>query len=145
MDPAGPMYDYNSTPNKNKLDSEDGIFVLAVHTNAKRLGSKEMLSTVDVWVNDGTSQPGCAASMEKVTGLCSHLRVIDIWAESIIGVQPIVGWQCDSWSTFEDGKCEKNSKIIMGDNINQSSRGQFFVPTGAKSPFAVLSEDYNDE
>nr|CAD7403055.1 unnamed protein product [Timema cristinae] len=148
LDPAGPMYDHNSTPNKNKLDSEDGTFVLAVHTNAKRLGSREMLGTVDVWVNDGTSQPGCSDIKERATGLCSHQRAIDIWVESIIGVQPFVGWQCDSWSTFEDGECEMNSKITMGDNINQSSQGLFFVPTGSKSPFAELSDDddeYDDD
>nr|CAD7460275.1 unnamed protein product [Timema tahoe] len=151
LDPAGPMYDHNSTPNKNKLDSEDGIFVLAVHTNAKKLGSQEMLGTVDVWVNDGTSQPGCSGMMEKATGkkhflktiktLSSHERAMGIWAESIIGVQPFVGWQCDSWSTFKDGDCEMSSNIIMGDNINKSSQGLFFVPTGDKSPFAELSDD----
>ena len=67
LDPAGPIFSSNSensihAPLANKLWKTDAKAVQALHTNVKgslHLGYDGDLGSVDFYLNDATTQPGC--------------------------------------------------------------------------------------
>ena len=67
LDPAGPIFSSNSensihAPLGNKLWKTDAKAVQALHTNVKgsfHLGYDGDLGSVDFYLNDATTQPGC--------------------------------------------------------------------------------------
>ena len=67
LDPAGPIFSSNSensvhAPLGNKLWRRDARAVQALHTNVKgglHLGYDGDLGSVDFYLNDATTQPGC--------------------------------------------------------------------------------------
>lgn len=77
LDPAGPLFSVN-TPSE-RLDSNDALYVEAIHTNGGALGSGigAPIALTDFFPNGGSVQPGC------ITNPCSHLRAVDLYSESI--------------------------------------------------------------
>ncbi|CAG2066995.1 unnamed protein product, partial [Timema podura] len=63
LDSAGPLFDSNKTPMKNKLDLNDAMFVQNVHTSII-LGTKEFLGHSDFFPNGGVKQTGCKGAQE---------------------------------------------------------------------------------
>lgn len=58
MDPAGPLY--NVIGNKEKLDTSDADFVVAIHTDMQLFGSTQS-GHVNFYPNGGVGiQPGCS-------------------------------------------------------------------------------------
>lgn len=55
-DPAGPSFNDNEC--KDRLCETDAERVIALHTS-KRLGMEKQAGHIDLYFNDGSSQPGC--------------------------------------------------------------------------------------
>nr|CAD7417241.1 unnamed protein product [Timema poppensis] len=111
MDPAAPGF--SNIPTENHLNSDDAGFVEVIHTCAGLLGWVEPLGHADFYPNGGTwPQPGCVLD---TTGVCSHARSYDYFAESIITTVGFQGELCANWLTYETGACAGNTRALMGD------------------------------
>lgn len=68
LDPAGPVY-YLSLSSSDMIYKGNGIFVDLYHTSRGMMGdSRTGTGDIDVYVNGGTTQPGCT-SFEVVPGI----------------------------------------------------------------------------
>lgn len=54
-----PLFDDYSKSREQMINSDAAEFVDVYHSNAGFEGKKAACGTVDVYFNDGTSQPGC--------------------------------------------------------------------------------------
>jgi len=62
LDPAGPRF--HCMRPEGRLSEKDAKFVQVIHTNGGKLlnadyGTLQPMGHVDIFVNDGKSQPGC--------------------------------------------------------------------------------------
>ncbi|ODM92880.1 putative endothelial lipase, partial [Orchesella cincta] len=72
LDPAGPLYSLQLIPSL-RLDKNDASFVDVYHTNRGVLGIVDDIGQVNVYVNSGSVQPGCAIQdVVGTKGYCSH-------------------------------------------------------------------------
>nr|CAD7460068.1 unnamed protein product [Timema tahoe] len=111
MDPAAPGF--SNIPTEDHLNSDDASFVEVIHTCSGLLGWIEPLGHADFYPNGGSPpQPGCVLD---VTGVCSHARSYEYFAESIITTAGFQGEMCANWLTYETGACSGNTRALMGD------------------------------
>lgn len=123
LDPAGPAFSDISP--QFRLDPKDARLVVTIHTNAGKVsidgfGIKTPLGHYSFFPNGGFNQPGC----ENVHGVarilldgvfqglsdtiaCSHRRptILVPVNESLFNDCEMVGYKCDSYEKFLDGKC----------------------------------------
>nr|CAD7593034.1 unnamed protein product [Timema genevievae] len=132
MDPAAPGF--SSIPTKDHLNSDDASFVEVIHTCSGLLGWVEPLGHADFYPNGGTwPQPGCVLD---TTGVCSHARSYDYFAESIITTVGFQGEMCANWLTYETGACSGNTRALMGDKTPTGTQGVFYLATNSFPPYA---------
>uniref|UniRef100_A0A6P7GBL5 Lipase member H-A-like isoform X1 n=1 Tax=Diabrotica virgifera virgifera TaxID=50390 RepID=A0A6P7GBL5_DIAVI len=132
LDPAAPKFELDSVPPENKLQKTDAIFVDVIHTNVQKLGYKVPIGHVDWYVNGGNEQPGCPTLMMPETDVCSHLRVCDLYVESI-------NYQATSYEctvTIENGtstvtKVPSGRHIVFGEKVKLSERGSYTIDTNS--------------
>lgn len=75
MDPAGPQWGGNC----NALQSDDGQYVEAIHTDGGVLGIFDPIALANFYPNGGRNpQPGCWIST------CSHGRAPELFASSVL-------------------------------------------------------------
>lgn len=79
-----------------------------IHSGAGAVGIPFVCGHVDYWPNGGNNQPGCNGNAG-----CDHGRAIDYWAESITS-NKFIAHKCDSWASFQAGKCKSNPTAVMG-------------------------------
>ncbi|KAG5869459.1 hypothetical protein JTB14_014463 [Gonioctena quinquepunctata] len=60
LDPAGPLFSFATAD--RKIERNDGYMVDILHTNAGLFGIREVLGSIDVWLNGGSKQPQCTLS-----------------------------------------------------------------------------------
>jgi hypothetical protein len=141
FDPALPRF--GDAPDSNRLDRTDADFVDVIHTNAGPLmtgdlGMREPCGHFDVYPNKGSSQPGCGGSLELIS-ICSHLRVVTLWAESV-NSDRFIACQCDDDNykgkdQFTTCSCERN-EAVMGEGTPSSAHGIYYLTTNGNKPFA---------
>ncbi|XP_063217618.1 phospholipase A1 member A-like isoform X2 [Bacillus rossius redtenbacheri] len=132
LDAAGPSY---TTPGmEDKVDSTDAAFVQLIHTNVGGLGIRKALGHVDFYVNGGKSQPGCSTSD---MGICSHMRAVDIYEQSVTDGKSFPARECTTWKTFSSGKCDENPIAYMGESCSNSTRGIYFLKTSSLPPYTA--------
>ncbi|KAF5297022.1 hypothetical protein FQA39_LY12236 [Lamprigera yunnana] len=129
---------------KNKgLDENDAKFVLGYHTS--RIGRTRRYGHVDVYFNadpfhchpirqpDCPRNPGVEVPKNTFTPyiFCSHLRSVAYFIESIRSGN-FIAKECVC------GAAEYcfDHVISVGDGMDPSSRGQYYLTTNANSPFA---------
>ncbi|XP_068230053.1 LOW QUALITY PROTEIN: pancreatic triacylglycerol lipase-like [Palaemon carinicauda] len=151
LDPAGPLF--YARDSEHRIDQRDAAYVDIIHANSGSLldgciALFESVGHVDFYPNGGHHQPGCevvnASIIDDWTDLfegCSHARVTALWVESISAFDPdsaFKSWPCSDYDTFEEGLCQScgGGCLDMGFHVNQSLRGEYFLNTNAKSPFA---------
>lgn len=39
--------------------------------------------------------------------------------------------KCDTWEQFSNSNCDKNTKIVFGENVDVKSRGVYFLKINA--------------
>jgi pimeloyl-ACP methyl ester carboxylesterase len=126
LDPAGPYFE-NTDP-LVRLDPTDAIYVDAIHSDgtanlALGLGLMQPVAHADFYPNGGKDQPGCATTSDKLLGAifnavllsvegveesvaCSHMAAVHFFTDSIENQDcSYIGYQCNSKSDFESGKC----------------------------------------
>ncbi|XP_038073631.1 pancreatic lipase-related protein 2-like [Patiria miniata] len=143
LDPAGPYYTSNDPA--CRLDASDAIFVDVIHTDAEAVGAGIVAACghMDFYPNSGKEQPGCPPSLVDISDPlseipCSHVRVLDLYIESVTQCD-FVGYPCSNWDKFVNGQCTSCSwrgcpKMGYWADLSSAS-GNFYLQTGAKSPF----------
>ncbi|XP_034950778.1 pancreatic triacylglycerol lipase isoform X3 [Chelonus insularis] len=146
LDPALPGFHALSTKD-NRLDSSDAQFVDVIHSCGGILGFLQPLGTVDFYPNGGVAiQPGCCC-MPEITEACSHGRAYTYYTESIISETGLLATKCSDWGSYVEGRCNESGLVFMGEFVDRSATGSYFLRTQAEPPFAMpwQSGSYNDE
>lgn len=84
------------------------VYFQIIHSAKGEIGIAFSCGHIDYWPNGGNHQPGC----NNNSG-CDHGRAIDYWVESLKSSK-FVAHKCDSWASYEAGKCKSNPSAIMG-------------------------------
>ncbi|ODM88570.1 Endothelial lipase [Orchesella cincta] len=124
LDPAGPF-----TQNIKTLHKQDAYFVDIYHTNWGLLGTTSDAGHVNVYVNGGTSQPGCLqADFTGLMGFCSHSYswrfFLAAFDKGYVACPCSIACKCP--------RCENicANGIIVGPNISRRTRGLYYVRSG---------------
>ncbi|XP_028161553.1 pancreatic triacylglycerol lipase-like [Ostrinia furnacalis] len=126
LDPAGPLWNYSN----NRLNSNDGVYVEAIHTDGGigGLGIGSAIVDVDFFPNGGNSQPGC------LTSYCNHMRAWELFAATVTH-NHLVGNQCTSTLQITANTCRGASLHMGNDDLRKTGRGMFRVNTGRRYPY----------
>ncbi|XP_060097544.1 pancreatic lipase-related protein 2-like [Heteronotia binoei] len=161
LDPAALCFE--AMPAMVRLDQTDAIFVDVIHSNAgpsltTGLGMFNATGHVDFYPNGGTTMPGCnelitaraedePETFPQVTrgiGICHHARSHVYFRYSILCPDGFIGYPCESYDSFKEGKCfpcPKEGCPMMGyyadrfyDKLKDDNP-KFFLNTGPMEPF----------
>ncbi|XP_062592184.1 inactive pancreatic lipase-related protein 1-like [Saccostrea cucullata] len=139
LDPAG--LHFQGFDIKVKLDVSDASFVDVIHTDAASfsdlgLGISSPNGHVDFYPNGGKRQPGCNA-LRRV--MCSHMRVIDYFIESINSSCEFKAFPCLGYWDYYYGGCRscRTGCNRMGYHVDKNVHGAFYLKTKAEYPFCV--------
>ncbi|XP_060601206.1 pancreatic triacylglycerol lipase-like [Ruditapes philippinarum] len=155
LDPAGPLFEKQDI--RVRLDPSDAMFVDAIHTDGDSLlelgfGLEKPIAHADFYPNGGEKQPGCVHEVGKhlfslITGkiegftdrvACSHMRVLDLYIESINSHCHFRSYPCANKNDFNGGKCTScgHGCADMGVTAPRGHpHGTFYLTTNAASPF----------
>ncbi|CAG5132305.1 unnamed protein product, partial [Candidula unifasciata] len=158
LDAAGPYF--TDTPPPVRLDRTDAKFVDAIHVDAEpnsliALGTPTPIGHADFFPNGGYDQPGCGEvrlsdllENPLLEGLgevliCSHLRAIKYYNESINTQCEFVAFPCASKELFEAGLCQScgvegcSRMGFPADQFKppQGQNGTYFLRTASEPPF----------
>ncbi|KAF9822559.1 hypothetical protein SFRURICE_010674, partial [Spodoptera frugiperda] len=108
----------------------DADFVDVIHTDGGGYGAPDSTGQADFWPNGGQAkQPGY---------FCSHWRSWEFWSESLLR-DDFLARPCEDYDTFLRGQCSGQPLVFMGIRSTPDLRGNFYLITGAKSPFGLNS------
>lgn len=113
-----------------RLDAGDALFVDVIHTNK----TLTPMGHVDFYPNGGDVQPGCAETIPRAC--CDHCRVVSLMAESITTDVGFRSLQCDSYENFQNGVCNENNSVLMGNPVPNATQGRYYLDTNSISPYA---------
>ncbi|XP_008548048.1 phospholipase A1 [Microplitis demolitor] len=142
LDPALPGF-HAIMPASGRLDATDAKFVDVIHSCGGILGFLQPLGTVDFYPNGGIAvQPGCCC-MPEITEACSHGRAYVYYTESILSEDGLLASQCSDWDAYQKGDCSDSPIAFMGENVDQSSKGTYFLRTRSHPPYAISQNSNN--
>lgn len=130
LDPAWPSFE-NAAP-EDRLCSNDANFVDIIHTDAGSAGYAKSLGHIDFYPNGGGKKQNGCSSLDLA---CSHKRAPIYFYESI-NSHGFVAIEAPNFSEFDCGRCNQNRRAVMGENVDQSLKGDFYLYTNKTSPFA---------
>lgn len=133
LDPANPCF--NEGESLSGIQRGDADFVDIIHTNAKVLGKRDPIGDADFYPNGVVSvQPGC------IDPSCSHKRAWELYAETVYPKteKSLLAVKCNSLLSLTTGGCVGNP-IPLGFACPKTAKGNFFLKTNDKSPFALAS------
>nr|XP_049693678.1 phospholipase A1 [Helicoverpa armigera] len=137
LDPAYPgFYPALLAP---PISASDAEFVDIIHTDGGGFGTPERTGHADFWPNGGQAkQPGCLSATVPLTieDFCSHWRSWKFWAESLTS-DAFLARKCKDYDTFLRGQCSEEPVVFMGIKASPHLRGNFYLRTGAKSPYGL--------
>ncbi|XP_044746381.1 phospholipase A1-like [Coccinella septempunctata] len=145
LDPAGPLF--HLRPDSMKLNKDDAVVVMVIHTDGDKLGYKSACGTIDFFPNGGRDQPGCwdidLGNLSTYTGpvTCDHSRAWQFFNEAIDVPDSFLSWQCESYKDFRDGKCQNNLIVPMSD-IETEEQGEFYLITNYDPPYSIPLNNY---
>lgn len=90
-----------------RLDRSDAEFVDIISTDPTQRGVLDGAGHLTFYPNFGFYQPGCFNVSDNSNGvsLCSHKRVVEIYAESIVSLTPFYAYSCENWQQYESLRC----------------------------------------
>lgn len=181
LDPAAPLF--AETESIVRLDRSDADFVDVIHTDGNLLGGLglyQRIGHVDFYPNGGMDMPGCDAklqdymrnrqnsifaNMQQFLG-CNHVRSYQFFIESIKSKCPFMGITCDSYESFQEGKCAKcdeegqecvrmgyhsleDFRLLLGNNkADYKNPRKYYLMTGDNAPYcrkySNLSKVFNE-
>ncbi|KAL2715296.1 phospholipase A1 2-like [Vespula squamosa] len=128
LDPAGPLFNMNNC--SQRICETDADYVQIVHTSIP-LGTERTLGTIDFYMNNGISQPGC----NVVDLSCSHSKAVLYFTECIKRECCLIGMPWDDRSQ-SISTCTKEKCVCVGLNAsNYPGKGKFYVPTKRDAPY----------
>ncbi|XP_017755945.1 PREDICTED: pancreatic lipase-related protein 2-like [Eufriesea mexicana] len=162
LDPALPGF-HLLTSDKTRLDPTDAIFVDIIHSCGGILGYLQPLGSADFYPNAGTAiQPGCCCIPEVIGNMlfiylvcvyvymfiyaffpveaCSHGRASIYFTESIGSQTGFVASKCDTWDQFLQGSCNDSEATLMGEYVDRTAKGTYFLRTRSNPPYAIQTE-----
>lgn len=89
------------------------MFVEVVHTDysgSRALGIGEPIGTVDLFVNGGTSQPGCSNNQ------CNHDRAWHLFVATLDTGGHLVGLRCETMTDMSRNRCVGTPAVMLGTN-----------------------------
>ncbi|CAL7934488.1 unnamed protein product [Xylocopa violacea] len=139
LDPALPGF-HLLTSDKNRLDPTDAMFVDIIHSCGGVLGFLQALGSVDFYPNAGTAiQPGCCCIPEVIEA-CSHGRSYVYFTESIGSKTGFLASKCDTWDQFLQGDCNHSKVTLMGEHVDKTATGTYYLRTKSDPPYAEQTE-----
>ncbi|XP_033225039.1 inactive pancreatic lipase-related protein 1-like [Belonocnema kinseyi] len=139
LDPALPGF-HIFTTKKERLDPTDANFVDVIHSCGGVLGFLKPLGHVDFYPNAGTAvQPGCCC-VPEVMEACSHGRSYAYYTESINAKNGLLATRCSSWDQYINRNCDNEHAVHMGEHVDQSAAGSYFLKTRGEAPFAYVED-----
>ncbi|KAJ8669350.1 hypothetical protein QAD02_000609 [Eretmocerus hayati] len=144
LDPALPGFHLLSM-DKGKLDSSDAQFVDVIHSCGGVLGFLQPVGHADFYPNAGVAiQPGCCCLPEFIEA-CSHGRSYKYFTESINSNVGLRATQCDTWDKYLGGHCNDSETTLLGEHVDKSSRGSYFLKTRSEPPYAYIKDIEDNE
>jgi hypothetical protein len=68
---------------------------------------------------------------------CSHQKSVLYFAEAIASKKKVFdAVKCPSWANFISGACRRNAVTNMGQKIDTTVTGNYYLQTNAISPFS---------
>lgn len=138
LDPTAIMFPIDKP--EQRLTSTDAQYVEVIHTESRLYGYWDPLGHADFYANYGVFQPGCTEPT------CSHLRAVDLLAESIMSDDAFDSLECP-FVKIQLKNCEtedEDDEIVRmgGEPSNQDEiiRGEFYFKTNSKAPYANIKE-----
>lgn len=139
LDPALPGFHLIASET-NRLDATDADFVDVIHSCAGVLGFLQPLGNADFYPNAGTAvQPGCCC-VPEVMEACSHGRSYVYFTESINSKSGMIATKCGSWDQYMGGRCDGAETVLMGEHVDKSASGSYFLRTRSEPPYAYQQE-----
>ncbi|KAH0821351.1 hypothetical protein GEV33_001440 [Tenebrio molitor] len=134
---------YSSHLNPSRrLTRTDADYIDVIHTDAGIFGLPIAVGHADFFPNGGRAlQPGCQPSYLVQLRLvdqifaCSHVRAWKLYAESVANPDAFPATKCRTWRG-PNKSCNFTKDAFMGYPNNNRTRGQFYLMTGFKTPFA---------
>jgi len=127
LDPAGPFFSMQVDKDK-RLHKGDAHFVEIYHSNRGTLGDSEHdTGDINVYLNGGNNQPGCAEADSANSGVCSHsysFRVFNQAFNEDIEACPCVG---DSECICNTCSYECANPIRLGPVPPTNARGRYHL------------------
>ncbi|XP_025208457.1 pancreatic triacylglycerol lipase-like [Melanaphis sacchari] len=108
---------YLSTLDLKPLSANDAEFVDVIHTAGGNLGCMDSLGHADFFPNSGMyNQPGCSVTFDYPLASvdCSQKRAYQLYIDSVIHRNSLMGVSCSSWDDFTNDKCNNNFQMAMG-------------------------------
>lgn len=135
LDPAGPRFDINDPDKRLAVDS--ATYTECIHTGYI-LGTRDPFCQADFYVNGGTNQPGCMPSFGDAY-LCSHVRVLYIYIESLTAPKAFYGLRCESADNALKKSCSNEPGAFLNNKENERKKieGIFHVTTNGESPYGL--------
>lgn len=62
------------------------------------------------------------------------------FTESINSKTGLSATRCDSWNSYMNGKCVDSQVVLMGEHVDHTAEGLFFLRTRSEPPYAYISE-----
>lgn len=139
LDAEGPLFDVNDPD--NRLSPNSATYTECIHTGIF-FGIKEPICHVDFYVNKGSHQPNCGTIYDF---LCSHARVVEIYAEALTNPKAFYGYRCENLDLALSGNCEETRGAFINDPSSSKTqlRGIFSVETNGMTPFGRGGLDGN--
>lgn len=132
MDPTLPLFNGTS----ERLESTDATIVDVYHCDAYRFGFGDPIGTVDFYPNGGVAPlPGCNDAEQPLIKLlygaieevfCSHAKCRTYYTDSING-KVMKATKCDSWKSFQEGKCKETEQTNFGEYVDRKANGSYYL------------------
>lgn len=135
LDPAGPGYDIaNET---TRLSISSALYVECVHTGYY-LGIRAPICQANFYANQGSHQPGCANFFGVDDKVCSHVRAIWYFIESLDNQKGFYGKKCTDMTSMIEKTCSDEPGEFMGNlnNLKNAIHGVYSFTTNHDAPFA---------
>ncbi|XP_065157037.1 pancreatic triacylglycerol lipase-like [Atheta coriaria] len=141
-----------------KITNQSAEIVDIIHTDTKTIGVTEPSGTIDFYANHGYApQPGCddAVNLRPLIDniplwdgwiipyhgkdVCSHARSLQLFAQSIVLSDALVGLECLDWD-IQNRMCltPGTKQLIYGEDMPRNATGVYYFNTTATPPYTSI-------
>ncbi|XP_068632848.1 lipase member H-like [Battus philenor] len=150
LDPAKPLYEGLLTI-KQGVNNDSAKFVDVIHSDPGGYGISESAGTADFWPNYEDKpglqqQPGCPsrpAPLLSDESLCSHVRSVVYFLESITICDCFLAAGEPNYETWIQNNGESNSTAYMGEYVSLDARGNYYLVTNDRPPYSKGQDGTN--